>query len=260
VRVDVLLDAFEGRWDELREAGLAAEAAGLDGIWLNDHLAGSSEGRRHVLECWTVLTALAVSVPRVTIGPLVLNVANRDPGTLAVMASTLQHVSGGRLLLGVGAGAGPGSLYADEQTALGRRARSDPDRRDDLERAVATLRSVWTGRVPPAGGFLRPDPAVPVFVAGFGPKMAALAGRVGDGLCAPAGPRLASLVAAARAAHADRPEGAFVVAATLPSVPDSLRPWLDAGVDRLIVSLGSPYLDGIERLARLRSAAGSRDK
>ena len=74
-------------WDDLHEgAQAAAEAAGLDGVWLWDHLAGSVHGASRVLECWTSLTAIAASVPRITVGPMVLNVANRDPGTLAVMA------------------------------------------------------------------------------------------------------------------------------------------------------------------------------
>ena len=69
-------------------------------MWLYDHLAGSAHRASHVLECWTVLSALAAAVPRLAIGSLVLNVANRDAGTLAVMAATFQEVSGGRLLLG----------------------------------------------------------------------------------------------------------------------------------------------------------------
>src|ERR1700704_4951287 len=115
MQVDVLVDAFGARWGDLRDAARAAEAAGLDGVWLNDHLAGSVEGRPHVLECWTILSALAAETTRVAIGPLVLNVANRDPGTLAVMAATLQHVSDGRLLLGLGAGGGRDTPYAAEQ-------------------------------------------------------------------------------------------------------------------------------------------------
>jgi alkanesulfonate monooxygenase SsuD/methylene tetrahydromethanopterin reductase-like flavin-dependent oxidoreductase (luciferase family) len=106
MHADLLFDPFGGRWDDLREAAVLAEAAGFDGLWLYDHLAGSAHRAAHVLECWTVLSALAAAVPRVTVGSLVLNVANRDPGTLAVMAATLQEVSGGRLLLGVGAGGG----------------------------------------------------------------------------------------------------------------------------------------------------------
>ena len=56
------------------------------------------------------------------------------------------------------------------------------------------MRQVWSGAVPPAAGFLRPEPLPPIVVAAFGPKMAKLAGRVGDGICVPAGPKLADLV------------------------------------------------------------------
>src|SRR5690606_31702758 len=104
MHIDLLFDPFGGRWPEVREGARAAEEAGFDGVWLYDHLAGSVHGAPHVLECWTTLTAIATAAPRLTVGPLVLNVANRDPGTLAVMAATLQHVSDGRLLLGIGAG------------------------------------------------------------------------------------------------------------------------------------------------------------
>ncbi len=68
--------------------------------------------------------------------------------------------------------------------------------------AVATLRSVWSGTVKGVGGFLRPDPPPPVIVGGFGPKMAGLAGRVGDGINLPGGPGLARLVEVARTARA----------------------------------------------------------
>src|ERR1700722_6650723 len=135
VYVDVLLETFGARWSEVRQGALAAEQAGLDGVWLNDHLAGSVEGASHVLECWTVLSALAAEVPRIALGPLVLNVANRDPGTLAVMAATLQHVSKGRLVIGLGAGAGPGTSYATEQRALGHGVPAAPERRRAVQDA-----------------------------------------------------------------------------------------------------------------------------
>src|SRR5215472_4204179 len=109
--VDVLLDTFGTRWTDVLKAAEAAEAYGLGGVWLNDHLSGLVEGAPHVLECWTLLSALASTVPRVVLGPLVLNVANRDAGTLAVMAGTLQEVSGGRLMLGFGAGGRSGTRY-----------------------------------------------------------------------------------------------------------------------------------------------------
>ena len=251
--MDVLLDAFGSQWPEIRDAARAAELAGLDGVWLNDHLAGSTERAPHVLECWTVLSALADAVPGIAIGPLVINVANRDPGTLAVMASTLQHVSGGRLLLGLGAGARAGSVYAVEQEALGRPVPGDAARRAAVERTISVLRQVWSGSVPPAEGFLRPEPAPPVVVAASGPKMAEVAGRMGDGICVPGGQRLARLVAIARRARgaAGRDPVGLLVTASLATMPPDLQPWVALGVDRLIVSVGRPFEPGVAQLGQL---------
>ena len=108
--------------------------------------------------------------------------------------------------------------YAIEQEALGHRVPADPERRRAVERTIAVLRQVWSGTVPPAEGFLRPEPAPPIVVAAFGPKMAELAGRVGDGICVPAGPKLAELVAVARRARAQsgRDPEQFLVTASLP--------------------------------------------
>src|SRR5204863_8058765 len=133
------------RWADVQAGALAAEEAGFDGVWTYDHLAGSVHRESHVLECWTALTAIAAVVPRIAIGPMVLNVANRDAGTLAVMAATLQEVSGGRLLLGLGAGGGRDLPYAQEQYALGRDVPGDRARRANVESAITTLRSVWSG-------------------------------------------------------------------------------------------------------------------
>ena len=115
MRIDLLFDPFGVTWRDVREGAIAAEAEGFDGVWLYDHVAGSVHGRERVLECWTTLTAIAAEVRRIMVGPMVLNVANRDPGILAVMVATLQEVSDGRLLLGLGAGGGQGTPYAAEQ-------------------------------------------------------------------------------------------------------------------------------------------------
>jgi len=158
VEIDLLFDPFGVRFDEVLAGAVAAEEAGFGGVWLYDHLAGSVHGRDRVVECWTTLTAVAATVPRIMVGPLVLNVANRPAGTLAVMAATLQELSGGRLLLGIGAGGGRDTPYAAEQEALGRSVPGDARRRAEVTEQVATLRGVWQGHHGRADGFLRPHP------------------------------------------------------------------------------------------------------
>lgn len=245
--VDLLFDPFGGRWEDLRDAAGLAEQVGFDGIWLYDHLAGSVHGAPHVLECWTTLTAVAATVPRIAVGSLVLNVANRDPGTLAVMAATLQEVSGGRLLLGIGAGGGRATPYAAEQVALGRTVPGDPARRAAVADALGMLRTVWSGRAGGATGFLRPEPPPPIVVGGFGPRMAELAGRLGDGINAPASalPRLLDVAREARAAAGLDPAGFVVTTSGSPDDPRLER----LGVHRSITMVRPPYTLGVSRIA-----------
>jgi alkanesulfonate monooxygenase SsuD/methylene tetrahydromethanopterin reductase-like flavin-dependent oxidoreductase (luciferase family) len=249
--LDVLLDSFGTRWTDILDAAKAAEACGLDGVWLNDHLNGLVERAPHALECWTLLSALASTVPRVVLGPLVLNVANRDAGTLAVMAATLQEVSGGRLMLGIGAGGRSGTRYGLEQEALGRTVASDPERRLHVERTVQTLRQVWSGGAMGKGGFLRPTPPPPLLIAAFGPKMAELAGTIGDGICVRAATSLPELSTIAREAHAQvgRDPRTFLIAASLGSVPEQIQQWAELDVDRLVVYVKPPFEVGIRQLA-----------
>jgi alkanesulfonate monooxygenase SsuD/methylene tetrahydromethanopterin reductase-like flavin-dependent oxidoreductase (luciferase family) len=251
MEIDVLFDPFGGRWEDLGGAAELAEREGFDGVWLYDHLAGSVHRASHVLECWTTMTAIAATVPRIRIGSLVLNAANRDPATLAVAAATLQEISGGRLLLGIGAGGGARTPYAAEQWALGRPVAGDVVRRASVEDAIATMRAVWTGTVGDTAGFLVPRPRPPVVVGGFGPKMAELAGRVGDGIHCPGGPRLGQLVDVARterAAAGRDPDDFLVTTSASPGAVDAAR-YAEIGVDRVILMAAPPYTDSVRRLA-----------
>jgi alkanesulfonate monooxygenase SsuD/methylene tetrahydromethanopterin reductase-like flavin-dependent oxidoreductase (luciferase family) len=246
VHIDLLLDPFGARWADLRDAALVTVDSGFTGIWTYDHVDGRVYDGPHVLEGWTVLSGLAAAVPRAMLGPLVLNVANRHPGVLAAMAATLQEVSGGRLLLGLGAGASRDTPYAREQQLLGLPVRSATERRADVVHCVAELRRLWR-----APRVLHPDPEPPVVIAAFGAKMAELAGRVGDGINTRAThPQLAELVAIARAAHADagRDPEQFLVT-VFSNFDESWLP-VDAaerdrfehlGVDRLILALRGPF-------------------
>ena len=94
------------RYTEAREMALLAEELGFDSIWLYDHFLFRWEGVPTVgiWECWTMLAALAEATQRVELGTLVLCSQFRNPAIVAKMAITLDEVSDGRLILGVGAG------------------------------------------------------------------------------------------------------------------------------------------------------------
>jgi alkanesulfonate monooxygenase SsuD/methylene tetrahydromethanopterin reductase-like flavin-dependent oxidoreductase (luciferase family) len=103
VRIGIQLPEVERdvRWPEYRAMAVAAEECGFDSIWLGDHLLYEAKGP---WEVWTQMAALAAVTERVTIGPLVACVGFHPPGLIAKMASTIDEISRGRLVLGVGAG------------------------------------------------------------------------------------------------------------------------------------------------------------
>jgi alkanesulfonate monooxygenase SsuD/methylene tetrahydromethanopterin reductase-like flavin-dependent oxidoreductase (luciferase family) len=96
---------FEATWRQIKEMAIVAEQVGMDSVWVGDHLLYEMpSGRRGPWECWSMLAALAAVTERVELGPLVAATAFHQPAMLAKKAATVDEISGGRLILGLGAG------------------------------------------------------------------------------------------------------------------------------------------------------------
>jgi alkanesulfonate monooxygenase SsuD/methylene tetrahydromethanopterin reductase-like flavin-dependent oxidoreductase (luciferase family) len=108
MRVGIQLPEVERevRWPELLRMARAAEESGFDSIWVGDHMLYRGDGRpeRGPWDVWTVLAALAASTERVRLGPLVASTAFHPPGLVARMAAAIDEISGGRFVVGLGAG------------------------------------------------------------------------------------------------------------------------------------------------------------
>ena len=167
---------YEVTWPDLVSMARTAEEVGFDSIWLGDHLLYDLPiGQRGPWEVWTSLAALAAVTSRVELGPLVASTAFHNPAMLVKQATTVEAVSGGRLILGLGAG-----WNQREFSAFG----FPFDRRvDRFAEAFAVVRELSrTGRCSFSGEFVelddcrihprgpRPD-GPPLLVGSVGPRM-----------------------------------------------------------------------------------------
>jgi alkanesulfonate monooxygenase SsuD/methylene tetrahydromethanopterin reductase-like flavin-dependent oxidoreductase (luciferase family) len=159
-----------------------AEALGFDFVSMNDHLHGPDPRN----EAWTALTWIAAGTSRIRVAPRVLGIPYRPPAVVAKMAETLDRLSGGRLILGLGAGASD-----EEFQALGLEVRPPGEKIDGLHEAITIIRGAWSpGRFSfqgtiyrTDGAELEPKPArpIPIWLGTFGDRALSLTGRVADG-------------------------------------------------------------------------------
>jgi probable F420-dependent oxidoreductase len=159
-----------------------AERLGFDLVSVSDHPVGTTPS----YETWTLLTWIAAATSRVAVASRVLAVPLRNPALVAKMAETLDRLSGGRLVLGLGGG------YADgEFHAFGVPVPTPRQKVDGLEDAVRIARRLWTepavtyhGRVHRTeAADVEPKPAhrIPIWLGTYGPRALAVTGRVADG-------------------------------------------------------------------------------
>ena len=220
-----------------------AEELGYDSIWAGEHLSFHNP----ILDLGVALATFAAVTRRIMLGAGVVLLPLRHPSLVAKQAGSLDYVSGGRLLLGLGAGGNRRTPYAAEQQAIGQSVERDEVRARRVVEAIELMRRLWSGHA----GFLRPEPPPPIIVGGFGPRMAAIGGRHGDGFNTQAmHPRLADLAKVARDEHkaAGRDASPFLltVFAGLDErwlAPDSRpRQSLErVGVERLILLTEPPF-------------------
>ncbi|HYH93111.1 MAG TPA: LLM class flavin-dependent oxidoreductase [Candidatus Saccharimonadales bacterium] len=288
--VEGAMDGRTPRWHDILAMAQTAEAVGFDAVWISDHVGfGDPDGEwTGAWESWTLLSALAAATTRVELGTYVLAAPLRQPAMLAKMAETLDEVSGGRLILGLGAG-----WNEPEFSSYGIPFDDRFDRFEDMLRIVTRMlrdgesthrgRTTETrsARLAPRG----PRPTgLPVMVGATGPRMLRLTAELADhwngGLrrLDEVPPLLAALDAACQAVGRDpstmtrsvevlvgtsasRPERAAEereIRGTASDIAAELRRFAALGIDHLQVQLRPNSIEGVEGFAPIVASLVSR--
>ena len=187
VHLGVSLSAGNATWAELRDGALLAESLGYDSLWSPDHFLTSANAPDGAyLEAWQILAAWATITTRIRLGPLVTPIDFRHPAILAKMAATLDHISRGRVILGLGAG-----WYEQEYAQFGLRYGAPRERLERLAETAQICRSLFdTPRTTLRGQHYRltnaraePKPAqphLPILIGADGNRALGVAGRSAD--------------------------------------------------------------------------------
>ena len=279
--VEGAMDGRTPRWTDILAMAQTAESIGFDAIWVSDHVgfgdpAGDWQG---AWESWTLLSALAASTSRVALGNYVLAVPFRNPALVAKMAETLDEISGGRVILGLGAGwnepefTSYGVPFDDRfrRFADGLRIITQMLRDGSSTHDGRTIRT-RNARVQPRGP--RPN-GLPVMVGANGPRMLRLTAELADhwngGLrsidevpaqvdaldaaCREVGrdartlSRSIEVLVRTSAAREDAPPEQREIRGEPEAIASRLRAFVDLGLDHLQIQLRPNSLAGVEAFA-----------
>ena len=191
MRLSLIVSPTAGHtYDELRDIALAVEAAGTGSLWIADHFfGGTGDPEKNCLEAWTLIAALARDTTTLRLGTMVTCVGYRSPALLAKTVASVDHLSGGRIDFGVGAG-----WKENEYTAYGYEFPPAGIRVEQLVDTLEICRRMWTEPLATYAGkhfhvtdavcapkpVQRPTP--PIWIGGRRPRMLGVAARYADGL------------------------------------------------------------------------------
>lgn len=188
LRFGLFLSQASKSWAQVLDDFTMAEALGFDHAWLVDHLIDTDGApEAGCLESWTLLAAIAARTERIRLGVLVTSNTFRNPALLLKQAVTVDHVSGGRLILGMGTG-----WNEDEHRRYGIDLPPPPERVDRFEEAVRLISLLMLQeRTTFAGRYYRLDdahleprpvqrPRIPILIAAHRPRMLRIAARYAD--------------------------------------------------------------------------------
>ena len=267
IATDLVISPLGADAAAMLDVARCAENSGYDGICTLDHFSGTMLDRPWSRELFTVLGGFAAVTSSVRIGALVANTVNRHASLLASAAATLQSMSGGRAVLGIGSGPGPGSRFAGEQDAIARPLADGEGRRRSLVEHIEVVRLLWQGGGHYDGEFVTlrgldgvvgPEPEIPVIVGASGPLTVEVACARADGVNIVVGARADELVGMARGLTGHRPFeiGIYDTIDLDHAHGGDVDRWAALGVDRRTLAVRPPFdLEAIARVGAALNAA-----
>jgi probable F420-dependent oxidoreductase len=251
IRVGVQLSPQHTTYPAYAQAVLQVEALGVDTIWDWDHFYPPwdyPEKGSH-FEAWTLLTAMAMLTRRTEVGCLVTCNSYRNPALLANMAKTVDHISGGRLILGLGAG-----WFEPDYQEYGYRFGTAKERLQALETALPLIKQRWTVEVPPP---VRAP--IPILIGGEGERvtlrLAAQYADIWNGGGPPEVFKHKCAVLDQWCEKVGRDPNAIERSLNIYGTPDSATydAYVTAGAQHIILNVGAPWdLTPVEQLVHWR--------